>query len=415
MIAGAGKPDDRTKAISIVQARRDEMVRSATATIIEELPPYATSENAALADEIGQQVSAHIDAFIVTLHDGGPPDTASLTFIETTVERRTSQGIPPEAVLQAYRVAHHVIWRRILATENQDGEERLATLLAEPMMQYIEAAWAAVAKGYIQVERRLEADLDRVQSRVVEAMLDGRAQSETPQLGAGAFPIGADELYLVVVVHGFSDNDAASLRSAARRLGDARGLRGSVARVRNEDLIAIVALGQKDPRAATDHVLAGLDSAVGVLSRRPAIGVGMPTRGPAGVPAGSRQAEAAAAKAGPGHACAMLDLRLIERMSLMLPRSDSGLHLIGPTIQEFVREDLDKHGTLVDTFLAYAACDLNARRTAEALHVHSNTVLYRLRRIDELTGLNVQSAHDVIDLVAAIRLLENPERLPHAT
>jgi DNA-binding PucR family transcriptional regulator len=105
-----------------------------------------------------------------------------------------------------------------------------------------------------------------------------------------------------------------------------------------------------------------------------------------------------------------LDLTLVERIALMLPTGDSGLGLIEPMVTEFVWDDLQKHGTLVSTFLEYTACDLNARRTADSLHVHSNTVLYRIRRIGELTGLHLQAVRDVVDLVAAIRLLENMDR-----
>ena len=59
---------------------------------------------------------------------------------------------------------------------------------------------------------------------------------------------------------------------------------------------------------------------------------------------------------------------------------------------------------LPETLLAYAASDLNVGLTARRLHVHPNTVHYRLRRIERLTGYDVRRLRDVVDLVAAVRL-----------
>jgi len=45
------------------------------------------------------------------------------------------------------------------------------------------------------------------------------------------------------------------------------------------------------------------------------------------------------------------------------------------------------HHELVSTALAYLDHGQSLDRTAEALHLHPNTVRYRLRRLQELTGL----------------------------
>ncbi|MFF0492132.1 PucR family transcriptional regulator [Nocardia sp. NPDC004068] len=49
---------------------------------------------------------------------------------------------------------------------------------------------------------------------------------------------------------------------------------------------------------------------------------------------------------------------------------------------------LDGHPELRETLRCHIAADLNRLRTGKALHVHPNTVDYRLRRIAELTGLH---------------------------
>jgi sugar diacid utilization regulator len=50
----------------------------------------------------------------------------------------------------------------------------------------------------------------------------------------------------------------------------------------------------------------------------------------------------------------------------------------------------------------YLGTDLDRRRTAAALHVHPNTLDYRLRRVVELTGLDPSTARGLQLLGAAM-------------
>ena len=73
-------------------------------------------------------------------------------------------------------------------------------------------------------------------------------------------------------------------------------------------------------------------------------------------------------------------------------------------IERFVAEDRAHGGHLIDTLLAYAEADLNAKAAAEALLIHVNTAHYRLGRIAEKTGCDLRRLADVIDLLIAVRL-----------
>ena len=84
----------------------------------------------------------------------------------------------------------------------------------------------------------------------------------------------------------------------------------------------------------------------------------------------------------------------------------SARRLIAPEIESFVAEDRAHGGHLIDTLLAYADADLNAKAAAEALLIHPNTAHYRLARIEERTGSDLRRLPDVIDLLIAIRLTE---------
>lgn len=78
--------------------------------------------------------------------------------------------------------------------------------------------------------------------------------------------------------------------------------------------------------------------------------------------------------------------------------------LIAPAVAQFVAEDADQGGVLIQTLRDYVTCDLNARRAAEQLHIHVNTCHYRLGRIAERTGGDLHRVTDLIEILIAARM-----------
>jgi len=65
-------------------------------------------------------------------------------------------------------------------------------------------------------------------------------------------------------------------------------------------------------------------------------------------------------------------------------------------------DPLDRNPDLQHTLEVYLAKDLDRRQTATNLHVHPNTLDYRLRRIVELTGLDPSTSRGLQLLGAAL-------------
>ncbi|MFE6664578.1 helix-turn-helix domain-containing protein [Streptomyces sp. NPDC057697] len=57
---------------------------------------------------------------------------------------------------------------------------------------------------------------------------------------------------------------------------------------------------------------------------------------------------------------------------------------------------------LLETLRTFLACDGSWARTAEALHLHVNTVHYRIRRVEHFTGRDLSRLADRLDLWAAL-------------
>jgi DNA-binding PucR family transcriptional regulator len=62
------------------------------------------------------------------------------------------------------------------------------------------------------------------------------------------------------------------------------------------------------------------------------------------------------------------------------------------------------HPHLAETVVAFAAADMSVARTAEALHLHANSVTYRLQRWARLTGWDPRRFDHLITSVTACRL-----------
>ncbi len=58
----------------------------------------------------------------------------------------------------------------------------------------------------------------------------------------------------------------------------------------------------------------------------------------------------------------------------------------------------------IETISAFAAADMNITTAASALHVHPNTVRYRLARIADTTGLDPRTFSGLADLHCIIEL-----------
>jgi DNA-binding PucR family transcriptional regulator len=68
--------------------------------------------------------------------------------------------------------------------------------------------------------------------------------------------------------------------------------------------------------------------------------------------------------------------------------------------------DRARHAELVPTLRAYVASGSNLAKSAEALCVHPNTVVYRLGRIKSLTGRDPHVPDDLLLLQLGVKLLE---------
>ena len=64
----------------------------------------------------------------------------------------------------------------------------------------------------------------------------------------------------------------------------------------------------------------------------------------------------------------------------------------------------EQHGELLQTLEAFFDCNGNLARTSEAIHVHRNTLLYRLSRISQICHVDLDNTETRLSLWLAIKL-----------
>lgn len=179
---------------------------------------------------------------------------------------------------------------------------------------------------------------------------------------------------------------------------------------------AIALVPAQDPAPLVERIRAVVSLLAPGLGQEPLrIGVSDAVTGGAGLLGASAEARAAADSgavgAGP-HTVAGPD-RLSNHALLLaavpVPLRDSyRRRVLGPLLDH----DREHRTDLITTLTAYLACSGSWSRCAAELHLHVNTVRYRIERIEAMTGRDLRRLDDQTDLLLALRLPAAPTPFP---
>ncbi len=96
----------------------------------------------------------------------------------------------------------------------------------------------------------------------------------------------------------------------------------------------------------------------------------------------------------------------IDRVLLDLAQSREMQNIILSAITPVITYDRQRNMDLIGTFSAYNRYNGNVSQTARALNLHRQSLLYRLRKIESLTGLSLLDPDDLFLLELSIRTWE---------
>lgn len=99
----------------------------------------------------------------------------------------------------------------------------------------------------------------------------------------------------------------------------------------------------------------------------------------------------------------------IHRLLLQAPKNELEGY-IEETLGPLLRYDRDKNGELVTTLCVYFQSNQQMKVTSEVLHIHANTLIYRLKRVEEITGRTLTKVEDLLALHTALEFFEDAIR-----
>jgi DNA-binding PucR family transcriptional regulator len=211
---------------------------------------------------------------------------------------------------------------------------------------------------------------------------------------------------LVVAVAGFADADRVD--TARSVLVDAASHAGPPA-VGVHDGLAVALLPAGPPDAPTDAVIGAALRLLGpgVAPDRLTVGVSRPATIDAlsGALQEARHArELAARRPGPVHV--VTGAEVTSHVALLAAVPDEVRRAFAARVLEPVLDyDARTGAGLRETLEAFLECSGSWSRAAQRLHLHVNTVRYRIGRVEELTGRNLAELADRVDVYLALRSL----------
>ncbi len=93
-----------------------------------------------------------------------------------------------------------------------------------------------------------------------------------------------------------------------------------------------------------------------------------------------------------------------ERAILSLMKNDEMIDIVSATIYPLVQYDEKKENDLIKTFNVFFNHQCNVSKTARALNLHRQTLLYRLRKIESLTGLSLNNSDHLFLLTLSLKV-----------
>ncbi|HEX7308290.1 helix-turn-helix domain-containing protein [Lentzea sp.] len=360
-------------------AEMPSFVRGVIASLVERVPSYAQLPAEELDGDIYRVTEHTLRAFAAVLASGELPSEDDLRFLRESAARRAEEGVPIDVVLTAYHVGIQVVWEA-LVPEARPEEVGDVLALNALVMRYLQLVTPVVSAGYLD-ERQAMFDFERsARATLLTDLLSGTAEASGPVVVLALHvPPHPDELLTSVDTSVASRRKLRRLRAELERHSrepvlSSLGSDGGLALLPGEDL-------------PLDRIVADVSRAAGVPLTVAAVAA--PPSGVAAAAALAREVLAVAVRSGPG-LYRLADVLLEYQLS----RPSAALEPLAAIVTPLT-------GELVQTLEVYLRRG-SRRPAATELHVHPNTVDYRLRRVAELTGLDPTRIEHVTLLTAAL-------------
>ncbi|MDQ3756287.1 MAG: helix-turn-helix domain-containing protein [Actinomycetota bacterium] len=416
----AAREEYRLAIVRRALARRAQLGDVVVSNILAELPEYANGRSVGELEDIRAGILQSADCCLTTLEQGRRVQEEERDALRRTGAQRARQGIPKAAVLASVKIAVRV-GRSFLMTCTDVGDDPRALMAAfreitAHLDQFEDETCAALEEGHDEAWRHVLSAVDRGEALLVDRLLERRFASDEEVLAhAAEVGLSRHRPAYVAVVTAVTDVEERRLRQTASDVRPLGMLAVGPLRLAYRTHLPIVLQprdsahwAQIEARLAQAGVRNGTTivwgERTGSLTELAPVYRSLREDLPY-VPAATRRPGAMPGIIPRFHrvTCAGTPAERVELMAavlrplLSLPRRE----------REELLEALD---VLYETGSSTAAL-------ARHLHVHKNTAANRLRRVQEVVGLDVRRPAERLLLEAALRMhsvtpLDGPHEHP---
>jgi hypothetical protein len=374
----------------VLEPELPAITREILAAIGQEVPEYARPIESAFGEALRTGVDEALRRFVNLVRDPDSADDRGREASEALGRAELRAGRTLDALQAAYRVGARVAWRRLATASHAAGvDQTTAARLAESIFAYIDGLSADSVEGYAQAQAELAGERDRRRTELLAGLL-GRAP-------------GAHTAGLASALGWRLPRSAATLICPSDRLaGLARRLGPDVLAAHLDGFGCVIVPDAEGPGR-------GELIRVAAAGRRAAIG---PDVLLAQLPL-SWQLATAAFELADGDSLVVADEHLATLLtSVAAPVVEriaetrlAPLRALTPTARE----------RMAATALAYVQHVGNAAAMARTLHLHPQTARYRIARLRELLGDQLDDADARFELEAALRAVDEHPSSPRSS
>lgn len=321
------------------------------------------------------------------------------------VRELTHRGMPLAALLRAYRLGHGLVAREIerAATELELEPELRLRVLAHAnryFFSYVDAVSTQLVSDYEQERARWIRGSAAARAELVRSIVDG--EEVDPQAATETLRYDVSRRHVAFIVWSAKPGQSGSLETAATALAEELG----------GGPVLLVPIGERvvwgwisgDGAGETANT-AFLPPAGGLRAA-----IGTPAAGPAGMAASHDRARAARRVSDllgmrPGTVVRYESVALAALLTID-PAEAAGF--VEAQLGELA-SDTDAAARLRATLRVYFEENLSPARTARRLGIHHNTVMYRVKRVEEILGHPVHEGR--LELDVSLRLSEGLDGL----
>ena len=393
--------------------RKDELARTIVDRLRGEIVGMRLVEGEPELEEVMRFAEDNIESLVSGLTGGEPISKPLLQETRQVAQHQVSNGVSLSALHHAGRVWGATVWEAVLDAASVDHpEEREAALeIGGQIWRHVDVVSTTAALAY----------LDEVTDRglpgreLMDTLLAGRGDTDFAQRLAHSLHLRLGTSHVVVLIRGneVPIEDAYKRPLATQVTLDyiveaarthLRPSAGSLlVGIRLGDLVALYPVSGPDdlPRVRREcEALAdalSIDVSIGMSGRH----VGL--AGIASAYAEARDAVEIAFGTGIRGRAITLEEVIVD---YMLRSSPQAQRMLDGALRPLLEYDRLHLAELVETLRTYIGAGTNLTKTARALSVHPNTIVYRLRRIAELTGRDPRIMDELLVLFLALKLAE---------